>query len=70
MYYICTVIDNQPGLLYERETMEGAIDIATQIAMEQCERPEAEIREELKNDGDFLGPNSEFRVCILTVEEE
>lgn len=53
-FLIVNLIEGKLGKIWERQTWEEALDCAVKVAAEQCDTPEADIRDELENDTDFL----------------
>lgn len=70
MYIIASLyLDKAPrlGVTHVKDTLEEAIDVAVQLAVEQG-AGEAEAREELTNDLDYWPNGGEWSVCIGQAE--
>lgn len=64
------IIDGDLGRIYERSTFEEAVEVAVQMVKEQCGVDEAEIREELTNDGNFVPEGGGFKTYIAQPEDD
>ena len=69
-FFVLNTVDGVPGVMYERDTHDAAIDQAVAIAKEQCGVNEVEIRAELERDSNFVPQDRIFRVDILQVEDD
>ena len=71
-FFIANIVNNSLGPLHRRDTMEGAVDLAIEMVMEQQEDvSEKEVREELEANQEFHDPGfaEEWSVCIGILED-
>lgn len=57
------------GQTFLRDTWEEAVDLAVELAVEQCSTPERDIRAEVEEDGDFADPDGEWSIAIGQPED-
>jgi hypothetical protein len=79
-FFVLNVIEGEPGVLRERDTIEEAVDCATSLVMEQHEFdiPEGitkeefkeSVREELTNDLNWWRYGGDIAVYILQTEDD
>lgn len=71
-FLIVQITDGDLGQIKQRDTYEEAIDIAAKMAAEQCDIPEADIRQEMATAADpiFYDPNGGWSIQLAQVDDD
>jgi hypothetical protein len=69
MFVIAEIQDLTLGKTYLRETWNDAVDLATELASQQCDHPKEEIRNDVDVNGAYCDPDGEWSVSIGQVED-
>ena len=69
-FLVVNIIEGELGVIHQRDNWDDALDTAVNVAAEQCEVSEEEIRKELEEDSNFFFGRHTLKVYIAQANDD